>query len=260
MLVAGLAVASAAALAWLLGAVLTADPMLPSARLGRYHSVMAVFPHPDDETVMCGGTLRRLATLGATVTLVVLTAGERGEPSQVSDEERRRLRAEELRRAAGLLGVARVLLEDFGDGRLAERSAAVAGYLGEVISRASPDLVLTFDRAGLDGHADHVACAEILIDMKRNKAMPATLWCAALPARLVRMLQAVRQMDRRQEVEQRRAAPTVKVFLGPAAIAKVRAWYSYASQRRSIVHGLGRLVPVWFAISFAQHEYFAEVG
>ncbi|MHA4875509.1 PIG-L deacetylase family protein, partial [Enterococcus faecium] len=41
-------------------------------------SLLAVFAHPDDESLRCGGTLAHYAALGAKVTLVCLTRGEAG--------------------------------------------------------------------------------------------------------------------------------------------------------------------------------------
>ena len=41
--------------------------------------VIAFFAHPDDETMLCGGTLALLDSLGARVHLLVATRGEGGE-------------------------------------------------------------------------------------------------------------------------------------------------------------------------------------
>ena len=47
-------------------------------------TVLAIFAHPDDESLMCGGTLARLADAGVRV---VLMCGSRGERGSVSDPE-----------------------------------------------------------------------------------------------------------------------------------------------------------------------------
>src|SRR5512138_628941 len=41
--------------------------------------IVAFFAHPDDETMLCGGTLRLLADQGARVHLLIATRGEGGE-------------------------------------------------------------------------------------------------------------------------------------------------------------------------------------
>jgi len=40
--------------------------------------VLVISPHPDDESIGCGGTLHRYATEGATVKVAFLTSGEQG--------------------------------------------------------------------------------------------------------------------------------------------------------------------------------------
>src|ERR1019366_9278078 len=75
-------------IAQLAGALLfTTDRLVPRGDIRRFKHVVAVFPHADDETVTCGGTLQRFAASGALVTLVLLTGGERGNPAGVMQAE-----------------------------------------------------------------------------------------------------------------------------------------------------------------------------
>ena len=72
------------------------DPHWPAGRL-------AVFAHPDDESLACGGTLARLADAGVRVVVMCASRGERGsisDPRPVPDERSRGVRAGELRDAA----------------------------------------------------------------------------------------------------------------------------------------------------------------
>ena len=50
---------------------------------GSGRTILAVFAHPDDESLACGGTLARLADSGARV---VLLCASRGESGSVRDE------------------------------------------------------------------------------------------------------------------------------------------------------------------------------
>ena len=64
-------------------------------------SVLAIFAHPDDESLACGGTLARLSDAGARVVLVCASHGEAGsisDPSLVPDGDLGRVRAQELAR------------------------------------------------------------------------------------------------------------------------------------------------------------------
>ena len=44
-------------------------------------TILAVFAHPDDESVACGGTLARLADAGVRVVLLCASRGESGSTS-----------------------------------------------------------------------------------------------------------------------------------------------------------------------------------
>jgi LmbE family N-acetylglucosaminyl deacetylase len=244
---------------WLAAVVAITDLTVPKGNIRAFKNVLAVFPHADDETVNCGGTIHRFSAAGATSTLILLTGGERGNPAGVVDSGLKALRTREAKRVAGILGVSRLIQQDFGDGLLSERRQEVTAHLTQTIRQIGPDLLLTYDAAGLDGHPDHMACAEVLTELQRTEFPSTPLWCAALPRRLVRLLKFARQLRTPDAVEQRRAAPTCRIFIGTGVLPKIGAWYAYRSQRGFIAKGFGRLVPAWFAVSAMQFEYFAEV-
>lgn len=164
-----------------------------------------------------------------------------------------------MRRAAQILGISQVIQQDFNDGHLAESRQESSAFLMRTIGQTAPDLIVSYDLSGLDGHADHVTCAEIVISLKRTQFPAITLWCATLPPRLVTLLHMARQLPKNPEADRRRGAPTARVFIGTDVVSKIRAWYAYRSQRGSIARGWGRALPVWFAVSMLQFEYFAEV-
>ena len=253
-----LAAAALVVAAWSVGAVFTTVWSVPRGDLRRFKSVLAVFPHPDDETVTCGGTLNRLSRAGSVVTVLLLTRGERGNPGGKLDPALGEIRNAEALRAAGTLGVSSLIHEDFADGRLNEQRADVRRRIADRIEAIRPDLLITYDLAGLDGHPDHRVCAELAAEM-RAEFPDMALWYVALPSRLVRMLRIVGQLGTNPEVDRRRAVPTQRVFVGAGVIPKIRAWYMYRSQRAFIAKGLGRILPTWFAVSMLQFEYFAEV-
>jgi LmbE family N-acetylglucosaminyl deacetylase len=190
---------------------------------------------------------------------VLLTGGERGTPSGVVDPQLKAIRRSEAQRAARILGVARVIQEDFGDGRLREEAEEVRPSLSRTIRQIDPDLILTHDRAGLYGHPDHIACSEMVTEL-RNTLLPGVpLWYVALPTLLLRTLQLAGQMARDPPLDASRATPSHRLFLGTAVVSKARALRAYQSQRGAIGKRLGRLVPPWIAVSVLPFEYFAEV-
>jgi LmbE family N-acetylglucosaminyl deacetylase len=127
-------------------------------------TVLAVFAHPDDESLACGGTLARLAAVGASTVLLCASCGERGistDPSLVPDGDLGKIRTLELNAAAKILGVTTVSVLGHPDGSL--RWAHVPEFHSDIVSairRYRADAVITFDADGLYWHLDHVGVYE----------------------------------------------------------------------------------------------------
>jgi LmbE family N-acetylglucosaminyl deacetylase len=127
-------------------------------------TILAVFAHPDDESLACGGTLARLADAGARVVVLCASRGEAGPISDralVADGDLGRVRAQELHAAARMLGIAEVLILHHPDGDL--RWAEVPELHAEIvqtIQRYRPDGVITFAEDGLYWHLDHIGVHE----------------------------------------------------------------------------------------------------
>ena len=122
-------------------------------------SLLAVFAHPDDESIACGGLLARSAELGARVSLICVTHGENR--TGVRDQELYETRARELDAAARELGVSEVVLLDYPDGFLPWIDGQeLEARLAAEIRRLKPDVVITFGSDGLYWHPDHIAVYE----------------------------------------------------------------------------------------------------
>lgn len=91
-----------------------AEPRFPP--IGSQTSLLVVSPHPDDETLCCGGVIRRVVAAGGHASIVWLTSGDGSEldslvieralrvhPEKMRDLAQRRMR--EARAAAAILGV-----------------------------------------------------------------------------------------------------------------------------------------------------------
>lgn len=122
---------------------------------------MAVFAHPDDETLVAGGTLAACAAAGREVVIVSLTRGELGpiaRPELATRESLGAVRESELRAAGRALGAHAVECLGFPDGALGwADEAEVGARLSELIGRWRPGIVVTFGPEGLYWHPDHVA-------------------------------------------------------------------------------------------------------
>ena len=145
-------------------------------------SLLAVFAHPDDESIACGGLLAWCAHLGADVSLLCMTRGEHGRGPMPGSEEAAlrsslcrargghgarpgdvaRRRRRELEAAARALGIGAVTLLDHEDGMLPWLAAGpLRSEIEGAIRDHRPEVVVTFDADGLYWHPDHIAVHEL---------------------------------------------------------------------------------------------------
>lgn len=130
--------------------------------------VMVVVAHPDDAEFGCGGAVARWAREGKEVTYLVLTNGDKGSGDRAITAERlARIREEEQRQAARILGVARVEFLGHPDGEL-EDTREVRREVTAAIRRWRPDLLVTqnpFRTLNLyASHRDHRVAASVALD------------------------------------------------------------------------------------------------
>jgi LmbE family N-acetylglucosaminyl deacetylase len=132
-------------------------------------TIVSFHAHPDDEVLLTGGTLARMAAAGHRVVLVTATSGGAGLADPASREcGLAAVRAAELSRSARLLGCARVELlgyEDSGmDGTAGGPTAFcrtplpdAAERLAAILEQEQADVLTVYDEHGGYGHPDHVA-------------------------------------------------------------------------------------------------------
>lgn len=98
-------------------------------------SAIVFAPHPDDETLGCGGTILRKKEAGAAVKIVFVTDGSRSHAALMAEAELRTVREREALAAAAALGIAAtdVTFLGFGDGRLTENLTAAIEKIREFL-------------------------------------------------------------------------------------------------------------------------------
>jgi LmbE family N-acetylglucosaminyl deacetylase len=122
-------------------------------------NVLVIAPHPDDESIGCGGAICLHADQGHRVTTVFLTSGEYG-LRELAKEAAWRVREREAERAAKILGVASVEFLRRPDQYLEEDISNAARALKPILQREKPEvLYLTHER---DFHPDHRATVPIV--------------------------------------------------------------------------------------------------
>lgn len=119
--------------------------------------LLAIFPHPDDAELTCGGTLLKSARQGYRVGILDLSSGEMASRGSVA------LRSDEAARAAAILRVSvrqNLSLPDSGLTNVPETRLAVA----RVIRELKPSIVITTAPSPFGRHPDHRVTAELVRD------------------------------------------------------------------------------------------------
>ncbi|MEH6904521.1 MULTISPECIES: bacillithiol biosynthesis deacetylase BshB2 [Neobacillus] len=148
-------------------------------------SVLVVFPHPDDEAFGVSGTIATHVKNGTPVTYACLTLGEMGRnmgnPPFTNRENLPKIRKEELKEAARVLGIQDLRMLGYRDKTIEfEDEEKLANKMLEVIKEVNPSLIITF-YPGYSVHPDHDATGAAVV--RAVEKMPAdvrpTLHCVA---------------------------------------------------------------------------------
>jgi LmbE family N-acetylglucosaminyl deacetylase len=131
--------------------------------------MLAVFAHPDDETVVAP-VLARYAREGAKVYLVIASKGEKGTNDRAAipaGEALAKVRSEEAACACRQLGIEPPILFGLNDGELGAITSplghnirAVADQVEKLIAELHPAVVVTWGAEGGYGHPDHRLVAD----------------------------------------------------------------------------------------------------
>jgi LmbE family N-acetylglucosaminyl deacetylase len=143
-------------------------------------SCLVLAPHPDDETLGCGGLVRRRRSKGWTVRVAVAADGAASHASEPTRVTTRAalvdLRRRETLEACRRLGVPEDAVAFFGlpDGRLAEVGPELERRITDALAAARPRDV--FVCARVDGHPDHRALNAALRRLIDQGRVPANVF------------------------------------------------------------------------------------
>lgn len=141
-----------------------ADPAAADIRSGlpeRAERVLVLSPHPDDESIGCGGTLVQLAARGSRIEVMFMTAGTAQ-------------REQEARAAARLLGLRDVRFLGGQDGGLNVQTGLVEPFMQLIAWNNYQVIFCPWPR---DKHLDHQATFAILRDaVNQSTLTDAELW------------------------------------------------------------------------------------
>ena len=137
--------------------------------------LICVSPHPDDETLGCGGTLARAAGSGTQIMVVLLTRGERESGPDTPDPSGlAEVRNAEFHDALTVLGVQRSQFIGGRDTMVSADAPSLTRNLAEIITDFGPEIILM--PSPRDAHGDHRAAAAIVEKAARNSPVAAGLF------------------------------------------------------------------------------------
>ncbi len=190
------------------------DATVPSDGLGgQAVTLLAVRPHPDDESTSTGGMLAYYSARRVRTGVVICTGGEEGQIHDpdldpVADRPRlRELRAREVRDACAILGVAELRMLGYRDSGMPSTPAnqhpaafmnagrvEATGHLVRIIRELRPSVIITEPPGGLYAHPDHVMCHEVSVEAFQAAGYAQAFPEAGPPWRVAK-LYAVAQFD-----------------------------------------------------------------
>lgn len=189
-----------------------------------------IYAHPDDETFLSGCLIRQFADEGNSPVLLLATRGEAGRQGLVratNKSELARLREEEMKAAAEVLGISHVEHLGYPDGQLAviDFDSLVAGVVS-FIQRYELENVFSFAEDGGNGHPDHITI---------SKATTAAVLSGKCPS--VRRLYYAASGSLRDQGHQ----PSIVVDTEPGWSIKAAALQAHATQHVTIAKNFGDL-------------------
>jgi LmbE family N-acetylglucosaminyl deacetylase len=144
---------------------------------GEFAAPCIVFsPHPDDETLGCGGTIVRKQQAGAAITVVFMTDGSASHWKFIAEQELKKMRRAEAISACEVLGVdvAHVVFLDFKDGQLGSfRQEAVQKVSAILRQHASEQIFIPYSN---DTTPDHQATHAIVLAALRESRKSAVVY------------------------------------------------------------------------------------
>jgi len=141
--------------------------------------IIVFSPHPDDETLGCGGTIAQKISEGCEVLIVVMTNGRNaflklfGIDSKPTPNELKEIRREEVKRALRILDVPEedLFFLDFEDGSLEKNESEVKKKVIEILSKCVPgEVYFTYEK---DFNMDHRITSRIVSTSIRELSLDA---------------------------------------------------------------------------------------
>ena len=139
-------------------------------------SAIIFFPHQDDETLGCGGTIIRKKQAGAEVKIVFMTDGSQSHSHLMSEEKLAEIRAKEAIAAADKLSVKSedIFFLGIPDGSLTQNQTIATQKVVKLLVQFNPEEIFVPYR--YDGVPDHNATCQTVLSALKQWGGEATIY------------------------------------------------------------------------------------
>lgn len=146
-------------------------------------TILVISPHPDDLEIAMGGTVAKEIAQGKRVVSIVLTDGRRSQRSfACSDEEMAKIRQQEVKEAAQILGINELYSLELEDLRITENQEKLNKLLTNLLEKYKPKEIY-LPHPELDRHPTHQLAAKLvlklikeLIENENNYLAKVSIW------------------------------------------------------------------------------------
>ena len=109
-------------------------------------NILVIAPHPDDEVLGMGGTIKKLSKKNKIILCVV----SEGATAQYKDKKMIKVRRDSCKKTAKILGISQTLFLDYPDMRLNLSHLDINKKLEEIIEKYRPEIVYTAPKNDLN--------------------------------------------------------------------------------------------------------------
>jgi LmbE family N-acetylglucosaminyl deacetylase len=138
------------------------------------NDALVIAPHPDDESIGCGGSIIRHISAGSRVKIVFLTDGEKGDFESRCGQDYRTLRKRSSHKALEILGVGDCEFWGYPDRTLCLSENELGERLIHTVETFSPSLI--YVPSPFEAHPDHRASFNAVWKIREKLDIPILLY------------------------------------------------------------------------------------
>lgn len=144
---------------------------LSEININKNSAITLIMPHPDDETGYLAGFIQKAVSEKCRVSLLCLTNGENSTLrfGMSSNDSLSLKRSKELKEAAKILGVSKLVYFNENDGKISQNVSKISKKISNYLKKTSPDIIVTIEPEGIYGHSDHICLSNIITQLHNKK-------------------------------------------------------------------------------------------